>query len=80
MLDQKNIETKNDKQRIVTSKIIGNKSSEWFDHSLWYFLDTEQKVDLVLKEVLDGKIITNDDVVLKFLEIDCGYDVRVKEN
>ena len=44
------------------------------------FLDTEQKVDLVLKEVLDGKIKTNDDVVLKFLEIDCGYDVRVKEN
>ena len=30
------------------------------------FLDTDQKVDLVLKEVL------------KFLEIDCGYDVRVK--
>ena len=44
------------------------------------FLDTDQKVDLVLKEVLDGKIKTNDDVVLKFLEIDCGYDVRVKEN
>ena len=34
--------------------------------------------DLVLKEVLEGKIKTNDDVVLKFLEIDCGYDVRFK--
>ena len=44
------------------------------------FLETEEKVDIVLNDILSGKIKTNDDFGYKVLEIDCGFDVRPKEN
>ena len=44
------------------------------------FLDTDEKVDIVLNDILSGKIKTNDDFGYKVLEIDCGFDVRPKEN
>lgn len=44
------------------------------------FLDADEKVDIVLNDILSGKIKTNDDFGYKVLEIYCGFDVRVKEN
>ncbi|MDD7776019.1 MAG: hypothetical protein PT938_04560 [Solobacterium sp.] len=44
------------------------------------FLDTDEKVYIVLNDILSGKIKTNDDFGYKVLEIDCGLDVRPKEN
>ena len=44
------------------------------------YLDTDEKVDIVLNDILSGKIKTNDDFGYKVLEIDCGFDVRAKEN
>ena len=44
------------------------------------YLDTDEKVDIVLNDILSGKIKTNDDFGYKVLEIDCGFDIRVKEN
>ena len=43
------------------------------------FLDTDEKVDIVLNDILSGKIKNNDDFGYKVLEIDCGFDVRPKE-
>ena len=44
------------------------------------YLDTDEKVDIVLNDILSGKIKTNDDFGYKVLEIYCGFDVRPKEN
>ena len=44
------------------------------------YLDTDEKVDIVLNDILSGKIKNNDDFGYKVLEIDCGHDVRAKEN
>ena len=43
------------------------------------YLDTDEKVDIVLNDILSGKIKNNDDFGYKVLEIDCGFDVRQKE-
>ncbi len=42
------------------------------------YLDTDEKVNIVLNAINNGELKTNDDVCFKFLEIDCGYDVRKK--
>ena len=39
-------------------------------------LDNDEKVNLLLKEILSGKVKTNDDVVLRLLEIDHGHEIR----
>ena len=38
-----------------------------------------KKVDIVLNDILSGKIKTNDDFGYKVLEIDCGHDVRARK-
>ena len=43
------------------------------------YLDTDEKVDIVLNYILSGKIKTNDDFGYKVLEIDCGHDVRARK-
>ena len=39
-------------------------------------LDNDEKVNLLLKEILSDIVKTNDDVVLRLLEIDRGHEIR----